>query len=95
MVELNFVTLTRPESELFEGVLGKFPVAGASPTDDFVETFEFALAVRDGLLVVAVVLSEDFNGLDAGFLPDECSAKEWCIVENVYHERRLLVDWQT
>jgi len=93
VVELNFVTLTRPESEPLEGVLeteDAFPAA--SLTDDFVETVEFALGVRDGFLVVVVAV-DAFNGLDAGFLPDECSAKEWCIVKNVvyvYHGRRLV-----
>lgn len=81
MVELNFVTLIPPESEPLEGVLeteGDFPAASV----------EFALAVRDGLLV------NGFNGLDAGFLPDECSAKETVYLVYVYHERRL-VDWWT
>ena len=77
VVELNFVTLIRPESERsepLEGVLeteDDFPAA--SLTEDFV--VECALAVRDALLV------DGFNGLDVGFLPDECSAKEQCIVE--------------
>jgi hypothetical protein len=84
VVELNFVTLIPPESEPREGVLGTegdFPAASVA----------FALAVRDGLLV------DGFNGLDVGFLPDECSAKETVHCKNVvyvYHERRL-VDWWT
>ena len=80
VVELNFVTLIRPESEPLEGVLeteGDFPAA--SLTDDFV--VECVLAVRDGLLVVAALLVDGFNGLDVGFLPDERSAKEQCILE--------------
>ena len=80
VVELNFVTLIRPESELLEGVLeteDDFPVA--SLTDDFV--IECVLAVRAFLLVVAALPVDGFNGLDAGFLPDERSAKEQCIVE--------------
>ena len=68
VVELSLVTfkLIRPESEPLEGVL---ETEDASLTDDFV--VECALAVRNGLL----------DGLDVGFLPDECSAKEQCIVE--------------
>ena len=89
MVELNFVTLMRSESESLEGVL---ETEAASLTDDFV--VECALAVRDGLLVVAALLADGFNGLDVGFLPDECSAKEQCIVGMWYHERSL-VDWRT
>jgi hypothetical protein len=76
VVELSFVTLIRPESELFEGVLeteGDFPAAS------FV--VECTLAVRDGLLVIAALLVDGFNGLDMGFLPDERLAKEQCIVE--------------
>ena len=71
VVELSLVTLIRPESEPLEGVL-ETEDASESLTDDFV--VECALAVRDGLL-------DGFNGLDVGFLPDECSAKEQCIVE--------------
>lgn len=69
VVELSFVTLIRPESELFEGVLeteDDFPAAS------FV--VECTLAVLDDLL------ADGFNGLDVGFLPDESSAKEQCIV---------------
>jgi hypothetical protein len=93
VVELNFVTLIRPESEPLEGVLeteDDFPAA--SLTDDFV--VECALAARDGILVVATLLVDGFNGLDVGFLPDECSAKEQGIVNVacVYHERGL-ADW--
>ena len=82
VVELNFVTLIRPESEPLEGVLeteSDFPVA--SLTDDCVA--ECVLAVRDGLLllvVVAALLVDGFNGLDVGFLSDERSAKEQCVV---------------
>ena len=74
VVELNFVTLIRPESELLEGVLETDDVFPApSLTDGFV--VECALAVRDGLLVDAELLVDGFNGLDMGFLPDERSAK--------------------
>ena len=82
------MTLIRPESEPLEGVLeteGDFPAA--SPTDDFV--VECVLAVRDGLLVVAALPVDGFNGLDVGFLPDEGSANEQCTSRNVvcvYHE---------
>jgi hypothetical protein len=41
---------------------------------------ECTLAVRDGLLA-ALPVADGFNGLDVGFLPDERSAKEQCIVE--------------
>ena len=76
VVELNLVTLIRPDSEPLEGVLEtEDNFSAASLTDEFVETAEFALGVRDGLLE-----ADGFNGLDAGFLPDECSAKELCIV---------------
>ena len=91
VVELSFVTLIRPESELFEGVLeteDDFPATAAS----FV--VECTLAVRDDLLVVAA-LADGFNGLDAGFLPDERSAKRTVYCRNVvcvYHER-LAVCW--
>ena len=64
VVELSFVILIRPESELFEDVLETeedFPAAS------FV--VECTLAVRDGLLV------DGFNGLDVGILPDERLAK--------------------
>lgn len=88
VVELNFVTLIRPESSgSLEGVLeteDDFPAAS-------LETVEFTLAVRDSLLV------DGFSGLDVGFLPDECSAKGTVYCKNVvyvYHERRL-VDWRT
>ena len=50
---------------------------------------EFALAARDGWPV-------GFNGLDVGFLPDECSAKETVYSKNVvcvYHERRSVDRW--
>ena len=70
MVELSFVTLIRLESELFEGVL---ETGDDFPAASFV--VECTLAVLDGLL------ADDFNGLDVGFLPDENSAKEQCIVE--------------
>ena len=71
VVELSLVTLIRPESEPLEGVL-ETEDASKSLTDDFV--VECALAVRDGLL-------DGFDGLDEGFLPDECSTKKQCIVE--------------
>lgn len=85
MVELSFVTLIRPESELFEDVL---ETGDESPAELF---------VVGCTLVDASLLADGFNGLAVGFLPDECSAKEQCIVENVvcvYHER-LLADCRT
>ena len=68
MVELSFVTLIRPESEPLEGVL--------ETGDDFAAVVGCALSVLDGLLVVAALLADGFNGLEMGFLPDERSAKE-------------------
>ena len=55
---------------------GDFP---ATSLNDFV--VECGLAVRDGLLVIAALPVDGFNDLDVGFLPDERSAKEQCIVE--------------